>query len=64
MEDPLDWDLVYWSLKSRKDMLIQKDTEWFTDNLPSFKSVWEEILEYRRTGTLPTKTTILNLDEI
>lgn len=64
MEDPLDWDLVYWSLKSRKDMLIQKDTEWFTENLPSFKNVWEEILEYRRSGTLPTKTTILNLDEI
>jgi len=65
MEDRLDWDLVYWSLKSRKDLLIQRDTEWFTEHLPSFQTVWNEILEYRRTQTFPSvKTAILDLDAL
>jgi hypothetical protein len=65
MEDRLDWDLVYWSLKSRKDLLIQRDTEWFTEHLPSFQTVWNEILEYRRTQTFPpVKTAILDLDAL
>lgn len=65
MEDRLDWDLVYWSLKSRKDMLIHKDQEWFSSNLPSFRSVWQEILQYRTSGTLPPpikSVVILDLD--
>jgi hypothetical protein len=65
MEDRLDWDLVYWSLKSRKDLLIQKDTEWFTEHFPSFQSVWNEIVEYRKSGTIPPpikSTMILDLD--
>lgn len=61
MEDRLDWDVVYWSLKSRKDLLIQKDSEWFSNNFPSFQAVWQEIVEYRTTGTLPppVKTTLI-----
>jgi putative phage-type endonuclease len=65
MEDRLDWDLVYWSLKSRKDLLIQKDAEWFTEHFPSFQSVWNEIVEYRKSGTFPPpikSTVILDLD--
>jgi putative phage-type endonuclease len=65
MEDRLDWDVVYWSLKSRKDMLIHKDEEWFSSNLPSFQSVWDEIVQYRTSGTLPPpikSVVILDLD--
>jgi putative phage-type endonuclease len=63
MEDRLDWDVVYWSLGARKDLLIQKDTEWFSSNLPSFASVWQEIVQYRTAGTLPPPLkTILDLD--
>lgn len=63
MEDRLDWDVVYWSLKSRKDLLIQKDTEWFSSNLPSFQTVWQEVLQYRTSGTFPQPTkVILDLD--
>lgn len=65
MEDRLDWDIVYWSLKSRKDMLIHKDQEWFSNNFPSFQTVWQEILQYRTSGTLPPpikSVVILDLD--
>jgi len=63
MEDRLDWDVVYWSLGARKELLIQKDTDWFSSNLPSFTSVWQEVIQYRTAGTLPPPLkTILDLD--
>ena len=63
IEDRLDWDVVYWSLGARKELLIQKDTDWFSSNLPSFTSVWQEVIQYRTAGTLPPPLkTILDLD--
>lgn len=53
MQDRFDWDVVYWSLKEKKEVLIKKDPSWFSTNLESFKSVWAEVLNYRSLGTLP-----------
>jgi putative phage-type endonuclease len=64
MQDRFDWDVIYWSLKTKKEMLIKKDQEWFSDNLASFKNVWEDILKYRETETFPPpvkNTMILDL---
>jgi putative phage-type endonuclease len=63
IEDIFDWEIIYWSFNKKKELLIKKDNEWFDENLPSFKQVWEEVLEHRKNGTFPAeKTMILNLD--
>ena len=65
IEDIFDWEIIYWSFIRKKELLIKKDNEWFDENLPSFKQVWEEVLEHRKNGTFPPeKTLILNLDVI
>lgn len=53
MQDRFDWDVVYWSLKDKKEVLVAKDPTWFTANLQSFTDVWKAVLNFRESGTLP-----------
>jgi hypothetical protein len=49
----MDWQIIYWSLKSWRCLLIQRDNEWFPKYLPQIKSTWDDILEYKKTNTFP-----------
>jgi len=49
----IDWQIIYWSLKTWRCLLVERDPEWFPKYLPQIKSTWEEILEYKKTNTFP-----------
>jgi putative phage-type endonuclease len=58
----MDWQLMYWSMKSSRMKLIQKDADWMPSHFAEIKSVWDEVLEHRKNGTVPqVKSTILEL---
>ena len=60
--DIMDWQIVYWFMKNFRQKLVAKDLDWMPTHFPQIKSVWDEILEHRKNGTLPqVKTTILSL---
>ena len=49
----MEWQIIYWSMKTWRCLLVQRDPEWFPKYLPQIKSTWEEILEYKKTNTFP-----------
>ena len=64
IEDIMDWEIIYWTMKKWRHILIEKDKEWFPTYFPQMKQTWEEILKYKETGTYPTlmrNNTILEL---
>ena len=64
IEDVMDWQFIYWSMKKWRHLLIEKDKDWFPTYLPQMKQTWEEILKHRGNKTFPTllrNTTILEL---
>jgi hypothetical protein len=48
-----EWDILYWTLKNWRAKTVEKDPTWMTRNIDSFRSIWEKVQEYRKTGTLP-----------
>jgi putative phage-type endonuclease len=58
----MEWQVMYWALKSSRMKLIHKDLDWMPTHFPEIKSVWDEVLEHRANNTLPqVKTAILQL---
>ena len=58
----MDWQVIYWVLKSSQMKLVKKDPDWMPTHFPQIKSVWDEVLEHRKNGTVPqVKSTILSL---
>lgn len=60
----MEWQFIYWSLKSWRRVLIERDTEWMSLYLPQMKSTWEEILEHKQKNTFPEdskRATILHI---
>jgi len=58
-----EWRLYYWGLMNWRATTLKKQPDWLERHLPSLQKVWDEIQEYRRTGTLPQspkeKTTLV-----
>lgn len=51
-----DWEsytTVFWMLNNWRSVTVKHQPNWLSVNLPSLTQVWAEILEYRKTGTLP-----------
>ena len=58
----MDWQILYWTLKSWRMKLVHKDEDWMPTHFPEIKSVWDEVLEHRKNGTIAqVKSTILSL---
>ena len=45
--------LYYWSLVNWRAKTVPKQVDWLTTHLPSLQKVWDEIQEYKKSGTLP-----------
>lgn len=45
--------ICYWELTQWRAVPVLKEPNWLPQNLPSFQQVWNDIQEYRKTGTLP-----------
>lgn len=39
--------VIYWKLTASKNVLVNRDREWFKDNLPVLKQMWEYVLFLR-----------------
>jgi putative phage-type endonuclease len=53
LEDRMTWTVRYWILEKTRSCIISKDPEWLNDHIEEFKSVWNEVLDHRKNGTLP-----------
>ena len=54
---------LYWILEKTRSCIIPKDPEWLNDHILEFQQTWNEVLEHRKNGTLPSdkKSTTLVL---
>lgn len=58
-----DGQVVYWVLGSIKEAFVAKDPNWLSSHIEQFTKFWNEVLEHRKNGTLPTaKPQIPSLD--
>lgn len=51
-----DWEnytTTFWMLNNWRTVTVKHQPNWLDLNLPSLTQVWSEVLEYRKTGTLP-----------
>jgi hypothetical protein len=57
------WKFCYWMLNNWRMVMVKHQPNWLSLHLPSLTSVWNEVLEYRRTGAFPQspkeKTTLI-----
>ena len=44
---------TFWMLNNWRTVTVNHQPNWLAINLPSLTQVWSEVLEYRKTGTLP-----------
>lgn len=44
---------TFWMLNNWRALTVKHQPNWLAINLPSLSQVWSEVLEYRKTGTLP-----------
>jgi putative phage-type endonuclease len=50
------WELysaTFWMLNNWRTVTVKHQPSWLSVNLPSLKQVWSEVLEYRKSGTIP-----------
>ncbi len=50
-----DCQVVYWILSSIKEGFQHKDPKWFPSHIEELTTFWNEVLEHRKNGTLPSK---------
>ncbi len=51
-----DWEnytTTFWMLNNWRTVTVKHQPGWLMLNLPALTQVWNEILEYRKTGTVP-----------
>jgi putative phage-type endonuclease len=53
LENRMTWTVRYWILEKTRSCIVPKDPEWLNDHIEEFQSVWNEVLEHRKNGTLP-----------
>lgn len=44
---------TFWMLNNWRALTVKHQPNWLMVNLPSLTQVWSEVLEYRKTGSLP-----------
>jgi putative phage-type endonuclease len=44
---------TFWSLNNWRSVTVKHDPNWLNLHLPSLSALWAEVLEYRKSGTLP-----------
>lgn len=44
---------TFWMLNNWRTVTVKHQPNWLSVNLPSLTQVWSEVLEFRKTGTLP-----------
>jgi putative phage-type endonuclease len=54
LENPMEWQILYWILIQKRQKLTLRDPDWMPTHFPEIKSTWDEILEHRKSGTVPT----------
>ena len=47
------YSATFWMLNNWRTVTVKHQPNWLAVNLPSLTQVWNEVLEYRKTGTLP-----------
>jgi hypothetical protein len=47
------WNIVYWALNMWRAKTVDHDKNWFSENIESLKSVWDEVMKHRDASTLP-----------
>lgn len=58
------WNMVYWHLNQYRIKHVVHEESWLLDNMESFQSVWNDVVQHREAGTLPShpkEKTILTL---
>ena len=50
-----DCQVVYWILGSIKEDFVPKDPQWLPNHIEGLTAFWNEVLEHRKNGTLPSK---------
>jgi len=48
-----EWTITYWIYVKHRVVMVPRDPEWLTTNLPYFEATWSEIQTHRQNGTLP-----------
>jgi putative phage-type endonuclease len=51
-----DWEnytTTFWMLNNWRSVTVKHQSNWLSLNLPALTQIWSEVLEYRKTGTLP-----------
>ena len=48
-----NYTTTFWTLNNWRAVNVKHQPNWLSLHLPSLTAVWSEVLEYRRTGTLP-----------
>ena len=57
--------VIYWVLQSIKEDFVKKDPSWLSSHIEQLQSFWNEVLEHRKNGTLPSvveKPPVASLD--
>lgn len=52
-DKPDEYRILYWALNKHRTILVKRQEDWLTSNLPNFEMIWNEIQEYRNAGTFP-----------
>jgi len=39
--------ILYWKLIDSHNVVIKRDREWFQENLPKYKELWDKVISYR-----------------
>jgi putative phage-type endonuclease len=53
LENPMDWQILYWVLVHKRQKLTLKDPDWMNMHFPEMKATWDEIIQHREAGTVP-----------
>jgi putative phage-type endonuclease len=61
LDDRLSWTVRYWILEKTRSCIIPKDPEWLNDHILEFQQTWNEVLEHRKNGTLPSDKKVSTL---
>ena len=48
-----NWTITYWVLVKHRQQNVEWDPAWLETHLPCFQATWEEICQYRQSGSLP-----------
>jgi hypothetical protein len=58
------WTTTYWVFDKYRSKLVIRDPQWLSNNLDSFRQIWNTVQIHRTAGTLPEhpkEKTILTL---